>query len=56
MLLTPEQLEDLDVYGKSHKRKYGKLNIRPTQIYPYQRNIANANGRGKGRPERWVLV
>jgi hypothetical protein len=44
MLLRPEQLEDLDVYGKTHKRKHGKLNIRPTPIYLYRRNVANSYG------------
>ena len=50
MLLTPQQLGLLDVSCKTYTRDGGKLNIRFSLIYHYQKNITNTMGKGKGRP------
>jgi hypothetical protein len=51
MVLTPQQLEHLDAFSQTYTRAHGKLNIRFSQIYHYQRNITSKNGKRKGRPE-----
>lgn len=56
MLMTPQQLEHQDEFSKTCSRNLGKLNIRFSQIYLYQKNITNAYGKGKGRPDRWVAL
>jgi len=54
VLLTPQQREHVDVFSKTCERNLAHLNIRFFRIYPYQKNITNPYGKGKGRPDRWV--